>query len=384
MKTISGAGAICNGASKVLTLATGSIGSIQWQNNVSSSATAPAATDANWANITGATDPISYTADPAVTTWYRVVATSGSCSSIASAGVAVTVSQPTAVGTISSVASSVCTGTGTTLTLDNASGTIAWQKATVTSGVTGTFAAVTGNLTTTLATGNLTATTAYRVVVSSGACSKSTSNVITVAVSPSAKSTAVTGNSGATTSATAVCSGVKTLTLASGSIGSIQWQYYNAGTSTTAVSNTTTTATWTDIDGATATILSATSFATGNVWFRVKFTSGTCTTFAYSVPVNVWIKACQTSVRVEDAPIEFKATAYPNPFAENFKLDITTSSEEALQIKVYDMLGKLVENRILETTELEGFEAGANYPSGVYNVIVTQGEETKTLRIIKR
>ena len=102
------------------------------------------------------------------------------------------------------------------------------------------------------------------------------------------------------------------------------------------------------------------------------------------MPVNVWIKACQTSVRVEDAPIEFKATAYPNPFAENFKLDITTSSEEALQIKVYDMLGKLVENRILETTELEGFEAGANYPSGVYNVIVTQGEETKTLRIIKR
>ncbi|MFZ4105619.1 T9SS type A sorting domain-containing protein, partial [Flavobacterium sp.] len=98
----------------------------------------------------------------------------------------------------------------------------------------------------------------------------------------------------------------------------------------------------------------------------------------------VWIKACSTSVRIADAPIEFKATAYPNPFTENFKLDVTTSSEEALQIKVYDMLGKLVDNRILQTTEVEGFEVGANYPSGVYNVIVSQGDTVKTLRVIKR
>ena len=48
------------------------------------------------------------------------------------------------------------------------------------------------------------------------------------------------------------------------------------------------------------------------------------------------------------------------------------------------MLGKLVESRILETTEVEGFEVGANYPSGVYNVIVSQGDTVKTLRVIKR
>jgi hypothetical protein len=382
VKTISGAGAICNGGSKILTLATGSIGTIQWQSNVSSSTTAPVATDANWSNSIGETNPTTYTAAPATTTWYRVVATSGACSSIASAAVAVTVSQPTAVGELSALASSVCTGTGTTLTLTNATGTIAWQKAPVTNGVPGTFAAVAGNLTTTLATGNLTATTAYKVVVSSGACPTSISNVVTVTVSAAAKATAVTGNTGATTSATSVCSGVKTLALATGYVGAIQWQYYNAGTSATAVTNTTATATWTDIESATATTLSAVSSTPGNVWFRVKFTSGPCSTLAYSVPVNVWIKAC--TAKIEDAPVEFKATAYPNPFAENFKLEVTTSSEEALQIKVYDMLGKLVDNRILQTTEVEGFEIGANYPSGVYNVIVSQGEIVKPLRLIKR
>ena len=48
------------------------------------------------------------------------------------------------------------------------------------------------------------------------------------------------------------------------------------------------------------------------------------------------------------------------------------------------MLGKLVESRILETTEVEGFEVGANFTSGVYNVIVSQGNTVKSLRVIKR
>ncbi len=80
----------------------------------------------------------------------------------------------------------------------------------------------------------------------------------------------------------------------------------------------------------------------------------------------------------------FEASAYPNPFAENFKLDIYTNSKETIQIKVYDMLGKLLEKIILQEKEVEGFELGANFPSGVYNVIISQGENFKTLRVIKR
>jgi Putative metal-binding motif/Secretion system C-terminal sorting domain len=80
----------------------------------------------------------------------------------------------------------------------------------------------------------------------------------------------------------------------------------------------------------------------------------------------------------------FKVVAYPNPFAANFKLDVTTSSEASMEVRVYDMLGKLIENRKVETTEIEALEVGARYPSGVYNVIVTQADKTQTLRVIKR
>ena len=378
-------GSICNGGSKTLNLAAGSVGSIQWQSNVSSSTTAPAATDSNWTNITGATDPVSYTASPSTTTWYRAVSTNSVCSSVKSAAVAVTVSQPTSVGTLSS-STTVCTGTGTTLNLDAATGTIAWQKAPVVGGVVGTFAAVAGNTTSTLSTGNLTATTAYRVVVSSGACSTSTSNVVTVTVSPLAVAKTISGNTGATTLATAITSCTttsKVLTYATtGSVGAIQWQYYNGGSSAVAP---TTSAIWTDISGANAATYNAPSLGqTGNVWFRVKVSSSPCSD-AFTPSINVWFKACPTIARIEEAPVAaFSAIAYPSPFTENFTLNVTTPSEDKVQVMVYDMIGKLVDQREVSPADAATLEIGDRFPSGVYNVIVTQGDNTKTLRVIKR
>jgi hypothetical protein len=81
---------------------------------------------------------------------------------------------------------------------------------------------------------------------------------------------------------------------------------------------------------------------------------------------------------------EFKAVAYPNPFASNFKLDITKSSEANLQVRVYDMIGKLVEDKMINASDIQNFELGNQYPSGVYNVIVTQELNSKTIRVVKR
>ena len=80
----------------------------------------------------------------------------------------------------------------------------------------------------------------------------------------------------------------------------------------------------------------------------------------------------------------FKVVAYPNPFAENFKLNLSSSSDEKVQIRVYDMLGKLIEDKQVAATEIASVEVGVNYPSGVYNVVVSQASDTQTLRVIKR
>ena len=80
----------------------------------------------------------------------------------------------------------------------------------------------------------------------------------------------------------------------------------------------------------------------------------------------------------------FNAVAYPNPFAEAFGVHMTTTAETSVSINVYDMTGRLIEKMQAEVTDLETVKIGDRYPAGVYNVIVQQGEEVKTLRVVKR
>jgi alpha-tubulin suppressor-like RCC1 family protein len=80
----------------------------------------------------------------------------------------------------------------------------------------------------------------------------------------------------------------------------------------------------------------------------------------------------------------FNLVSYPNPFETDFKLDIQSVSNDNIQIKVYDMLGKLVEFKVVNAEEISTVTFGSNYPSGVYNVIVSQGEYYANTRVIKR
>ena len=86
----------------------------------------------------------------------------------------------------------------------------------------------------------------------------------------------------------------------------------------------------------------------------------------------------------ETATAAFTAVAAPNPFASEFAIDVTTPNQENVTLRVYDMLGKLIESREVKVSEMISEKVGAQYPSGVYNVVVTQGEIVKTLRVIKR
>ncbi|CAN1515776.1 Secretion system C-terminal sorting domain [Flavobacteriaceae bacterium] len=382
---------ICSGGSKIMKV-TGNVGTIQWQRSTTS------ATE-GFENVAGATTASFEFLNITAPTWFKVVASSGVCTvTNASNAVQITVTTTPAVRGIISGTNSICTANPTSLTLSDYTGTIVWQKATHVNGVTGTFATivpsatitVTGTNGSVLNTGNLTASTAYRAVVTSGSCVDTTPAYV-VTVSPAAKATAVTGHAGATTLLTAICPSVtKTLTIGTGYASSIQWQYYNAGTSATPITNTSVVL-WNDIQDATLAVYSTSSSLVGNIWFRVKLTSGPCTTLAYSIPVNVWFKPCTTPIANNNptpvsktivAPFEVKA--YPNPYASTFQLNFTTSSESQVEIRVYDMIGKLIEVRQFSTTEMNNQEVGNNYPSGIYNVIVTQGENMKTLRVIKR
>jgi hypothetical protein len=375
VKYITGAGAICIGSSKVLTLATGSVGSIQWQSNGSSGSTVPSSDDANWINIEGATDVNTLTASPTATTWYRVVVSSGPCYSIASTAVAVTVNQPTSVGTLPST-TTVCKASGTTLNLTSATGTITWQKATISAnGVIGSYKAIKGNTTTSLVTGNLNSSTAYRVVVSGGMCEASTSNVAMVLISPAAKVTTITGFN---TANSKVCVGTsKTLTLSSGYVGTIEW-----------LSSPTSTGTYTVIPGATSSTYTYVPTSEGVMYFKVRMTSSACSGSVISkTGVAVYADSCSSErlITKEIVSDEFKAIAYPNPSASVFQFEVSTPAsvkKKQFNVQVYDMSGRFIEQRQVQQSEI--VELGSDYSAGMYSIIVTQGDQVKTLRVIKK
>lgn len=80
---------------------------------------------------------------------------------------------------------------------------------------------------------------------------------------------------------------------------------------------------------------------------------------------------------------QFNVIAFANPFSYTFKLGVTTTSAERVKVSVYDAAGRLIEQLQANLSEIENQEIGNDYPSGVYNVIVNQGADSKTVRVIK-
>jgi hypothetical protein len=80
----------------------------------------------------------------------------------------------------------------------------------------------------------------------------------------------------------------------------------------------------------------------------------------------------------------FAVQAYPNPFGYQFSFRMESSSEAPVTIKVFDMVGKLIETREVIAADMPVIALGERYSSGVYNVVVTQGDNVKTLRLVKR
>ena len=86
---------------------------------------------------------------------------------------------------------------------------------------------------------------------------------------------------------------------------------------------------------------------------------------------------------IKEDNLDFSLTAYPNPSNGIFKLQINGANDEIVSVLVYDMMGKQIENKVVNTNEIENIYLGQNYLTGIYNVIVSQGMNTKTVRLVK-
>ena len=132
------------------------------------------------------------------------------------------------------------------------------------------------------------------------------------------------------------------------------------------------------IEGATEPSYTVTNAVAGRNYYRVKFTNGNCeSTAIYSEPSIVFYKSCTEVAKLS-------AVGYPNPFENHFKISLNAPTEENVVVSVYDMMGKLMDTIAVSPIEISELQLGQRFPSGVYNVVIAQGEQIKTIRLIKR
>lgn len=129
--------------------------------------------------------------------------------------------------------------------------------------------------------------------------------------------------------------------------------------------------------------------ASYNVTVEVKNTASSGGAYLPVVPSTCSIRVPEATGKFSNSNIttvnsEFDAFTYPNPFAEQFVINLNSINQGDVTVKVYDMVGRLVEQRNANVSELVTTQIGNNYQTGVYNVIVSQGSNVKSLRVIKR
>ena len=70
-------------------------------------------------------------------------------------------------------------------------------------------------------------------------------------------------------------------------------------------------------------------------------------------------------------------------FDESFKLSIENDISSNLEVQIFNSSGLLLSTRYIRIEDLRDAVFGEDIPSGVYFVLVKQGKNRETLRIIK-
>lgn len=77
--------------------------------------------------------------------------------------------------------------------------------------------------------------------------------------------------------------------------------------------------------------------------------------------------------------------AAPNPYNDTFKLSIQSSTPSNIDIKVYDMIGRLIQSYSkVPYSEVSNLEMGSGLPSGIYTILVKQDDKSKSIQVIKK
>ena len=119
---------------------------------------------------------------------------------------------------------------------------------------------------------------------------------------------------------------------------------------------------------------------TYSVRVRYSFDNGS-TWSAYGIACTVNTPAAQGFVIAARNSPEATIAVYPNPYTSTFKF--ATSFEGAVNVRIIDITGKLIEQFDVDAAELATKEMGEMYVPGMYQVTVSQATQVKNFKVVK-
>ncbi|MGC4039212.1 MAG: T9SS type A sorting domain-containing protein, partial [Chitinophagaceae bacterium] len=347
---------ICSGTANFAVVASGTGLSYQWKRG--------------GVNIGGATSSTYSTGTPGSYT----VTVSNNCTSVTSNAATLTVTASVGGTSLVNGAQSIntCNGNTVTVSLTGQTGNVTrWEYSLGNSGSWQTISSTQTSITRTV-----TQNTAFRAIVAiSSTCTPATSAVSNVTVT----STGIGGTLAIAN--TVVCQGSSAVFTLTGNTGSVlSWQYStNNGQSWTTVANTTNTLVY--------------SNATQNRRYRAVVRGCMGTNMVYSTTSAITVVNCSSRTTTPStesvAPSQplniaskLEATAYPNPSQSYFNLQVKSSDNADVEIKVFDITGKQVAQ--MKGASYETYKFGNTLVAGAYIVEVRQGDQKVTTKIIKQ
>jgi len=75
--------------------------------------------------------------------------------------------------------------------------------------------------------------------------------------------------------------------------------------------------------------------------------------------------------------------AFPNPFNTTFAIGLDRESNEAVQVAITDLTGKVVESTTVEAANVSRIALGEELTPGIYTVTVKQGDFVENIKAIK-
>jgi len=87
-------------------------------------------------------------------------------------------------------------------------------------------------------------------------------------------------------------------------------------------------------------------------------------------------------VQVSEESEGLQAMVAPNPSTSNFELWVSSSDDAIIEVKVFDVNGRIICKPVIINDQTTWF--GNDFPRGIYMVQVKQGENLKTLKVIKQ